>query len=90
MLHRDLKLSNIYLSKKMEVKIGDFSQAARLSSEGERRHSICGSSNYIAPDVLDGKKGHSYEVDVWYLGVIAYTLLFGKHPFETPDIKSSY
>lgn len=31
---------------------------------------ICGTPNYIAPEILDGKSGHSYEVDVWSLGVI--------------------
>jgi serine/threonine protein kinase len=37
-----------------------------------------------------GKKGHSYEVDVWSLGVIAYALLFGRPPFETNDVKATY
>ena len=30
---------------------------------------LCGTPNYIAPEVL-GKKGHSFEVDVWSLGCI--------------------
>ena len=30
---------------------------------------LCGTPNYIAPEVL-GKKGHSYEVDVWSMGCI--------------------
>lgn len=33
------------------------------------------------------KKGHSYEVDIWALGCILYTLLVGKPPFETMSLK---
>ena len=34
--------------------------------------------------------GHSYEVDYWAIGVIVYTLLIGKPPFETEDVKETY
>jgi polo-like kinase 1 len=51
---------------------------------------LCGTPNYIAPEILDGKDGHSYEVDVWSLGCIFYTLLIGKPPFETDNIKTTY
>ena len=37
----------------------------------------------IIPQVLDGKNGHSYEVDTWSIGVVLYTCLVGKPPFET-------
>ena len=50
---------------------------------------LCGTPNYIAPEVLN-KKGHSYEVDVWSLGCILYTLLIGKPPFETSCLKDTY
>ncbi|CAG9330164.1 unnamed protein product [Blepharisma stoltei] len=89
-IHRDLKLGNFFLSDKMEVKIGDFGLATKLEHDGERKRTICGTPNYIAPEVLDGKQGHSYEVDVWSLGVVAYTLLVGKPPFETSDVKTTY
>ena len=56
----------------------------------KKKRTICGTPNYIAPEILDGKSGHSYEVDIWSLGVIIYTLLIGKPPFETPAIKSTY
>ncbi len=36
------------------------------------------------------KNGHSYEVDIWSIGVIAYALLFGRPPFETNDLKLTY
>ena len=68
-IHRDLKLGNLFLNDEMEVKIGDFGLATRVEREGERKRTLCGTPNYIAPEVL-GKKGHSYEVDAWSLGCI--------------------
>lgn len=89
-IHRDLKLGNIFLTEDMNVKIGDFGLAAQLEFDGERKRTICGTPNYIAPEILEGKAGHSFEVDIWSLGVILYTLLVGKPPFETADVKSTY
>lgn len=74
----------------MEIKIGDFGLATKLEFDGEKKRTICGTPNYIAPEILDGKVGHSYEVDIWSLGVIIYTLLIGKPPYETPDVKTTY
>ena len=61
-------------------------------SDEERKTTICGTPNYIAPEILDGKYngGHSFEVDIWSIGVIMYTMLFGKPPFETKNIKLTY
>ncbi|EGR31190.1 protein kinase domain protein, partial [Ichthyophthirius multifiliis] len=89
-IHRDLKLGNLFIGEKMEVKLGDFGLATKLEFPGEKKRTICGTPNYIAPEILDGKVGHSYEVDIWSLGVIIYTLLIGKPPFETSDVKTTY
>ena len=89
-IHRDLKLGNLFLSGKMEVKVGDFGLATRVDFEGEKKRTICGTPNYIAPEILEGKVGHSYEVDIWSLGVVCYTMLVGKPPFETSDVKTTY
>lgn len=88
-IHRDLKLGNLFINDEMEVKIGDFGLATRVDYDGERKRTLCGTPNYIAPEVL-GKKGHSFEVDVWSLGCILYTLLVGKPPFETSCLKDTY
>lgn len=89
-IHRDLKLGNLFLTDKMEIKVGDFGLAAKIEFEGERKRTICGTPNYIAPEVLENKNGHSYEVDIWSFGVILYTMLIGKPPFETSDVKTTY
>lgn len=89
-IHRDLKLGNLFLGEHMEIKAGDFGLAAKLSHPSERKRTICGTPNYIAPEILDNQNGHSFEVDVWAMGVIMYTLLIGRPPFETASVKSTY
>ena len=89
-IHRDLKLANLFLSDKMQLKLGDFGLATKLEFEGERKRSLCGTPNYIAPEILDGKSGHSFEVDIWSIGVCIYILLIGKPPFETNNRKETY
>lgn len=89
-IHRDLKLGNLFLNKDMEIKVGDFGLATRVTFDGEKKRTICGTPNYIAPEVLSSRIGHSYEVDIWSIGVIIYTLLFGRPPFETSDVKRTY
>ena len=90
-IHRDLKLGNLFLTDKMKLKIGDFGLATKLDYDGEKKKTVCGTPNYISPEVIDaGMGGHSYEVDIWSIGIIIYTLLVGKPPFETNDIKLTY
>ena len=58
-----MKLGNLFLNENMEIKLGDFGLATRLEYNEEKKKTICGTPNYIAPEILEGK-GHSYEVDV--------------------------
>lgn len=91
-IHRDLKLGNLFLTSDMEIKIGDFGLATRLDNLYDRKRTMCGTPNYIAPEILTGQRGdgHSFEVDIWSTGVVMYTLLVGRPPFETEDVKDTY
>ncbi|KAF7355130.1 Serine/threonine-protein kinase [Mycena sanguinolenta] len=61
-IHRDLKLGNLFLDAHMNIKVGDFGLAALIETSGERKKTICGTPNYIAPEVLfDTANGHSFE-----------------------------
>lgn len=88
-IHRDLKLGNLFLNENLNVKIGDFGLATKIEFEGERKKTLCGTPNYIAPEILT-KKGHSYEVDIWSIGCVMFTLLVGQPPFETKSLKDTY
>ncbi|XP_019644926.1 PREDICTED: serine/threonine-protein kinase PLK1-like [Branchiostoma belcheri] len=88
-VHRDLKLGNFFLTENMDVKIGDFGLATNVEEGVELRRTICGTPNYIAPEVLQ-KKGHGFAADMWALGCAIYTMLTGKPPFETATLKDTY
>lgn len=62
-------LGNFFVSESMELKVGDFGLAAKLEPAGNRRKTICGTPNYLSPEVLN-KQGHGCESDVWALGCV--------------------
>ncbi|XP_048388019.1 serine/threonine-protein kinase PLK2b [Stegostoma tigrinum] len=88
-LHRDLKLGNFFVNESMELKIGDFGLAAKLEPVEQRSRTICGTPNYLSPEVLN-KQGHGCESDIWALGCVMYTMLLGRPPFETTNLKETY
>ena len=74
----------------MGLKVGDFGLAAQVFYNGERKRTVCGTPNYLAPEVLDTADGHSYEVDFWSIGVILYTMLLEKPPLRLLEVKQTY
>ncbi|XP_055903929.1 serine/threonine-protein kinase PLK4 [Eupeodes corollae] len=87
-LHRDISLSNLLLTKEMHVKIGDFGLATQLKTPLEKHMTMCGTPNYISPEVVS-RLSHGLPADVWGLGCMFYTLLVGRPPFDTDAVQST-
>ncbi|XP_069487205.1 serine/threonine-protein kinase PLK4 isoform X2 [Ambystoma mexicanum] len=87
-LHRDLTLSNLLLSSNMNIKIADFGLAAQLKMPTEKHFTMCGTPNYISPEIAT-RSAHGLESDVWSLGCMLYTFLVGRPPFDTDTVKNT-
>ena len=80
MVYRDLKPENILLDDKGHVKLTDFGLSKILEDESDKAFTICGTPQYLAPEVLL-KKGYNKAVDWWSLGCVMYEMLSGRLPF---------
>ncbi len=89
-VHRDLKLSNVLISdcETMRVKICDFGLAVRLEHPDEERFTMCGTPNYIAPEIA-GQHSYGFPVDLWAVGCLFYCMTTGESPFEDCDVAAT-
>ena len=55
-IHRDIKLENFLIDANDNVKIADFGLSAKLKYRDERKHTVCGTPNYISPELLTNAK----------------------------------
>lgn len=85
-MHRDLTLSNLLLTSSMNIKIADFGLATQLKMPSEKHFTMCGTPNYISPEVAT-RSAHGLESDVWSLGCMFYAFLTGRPPFDTDNVK---
>jgi len=92
--NRDIKLENTLLvlqkDKKPLLKLCDFGYAKHDQLDSIA-HSKVGTPGYTAPEVIECKDGSGYDgklADVWSAGVMLYTMLFARYPFERPEDKT--
>lgn len=86
--HRDLKLENILLADKQKsvVKLTDFGFVREFNPyKRQFLSTVCGTLVYMAPELLRKEKYSGFAVDVWSLGVILFTMLYGEMPFDEDD-----
>ncbi|KAK7328565.1 hypothetical protein VNO77_22676 [Canavalia gladiata] len=90
--HRDLKLENVLVDAKGNIKITDFNLCAlpqHFRADG-LLHTTCGSPNYVAPEILANRGYDGATSDIWSCGVILYVILTGYLPFDDRNLAVLY
>lgn len=89
-IHRDLKPANVFLTRRGGrrdfVKLVDFGVSKILAGGAQitRCGALLGTPNYMAPEQVLATRNVDHRVDLWAAGVILYTALTGRRPFEAP------
>jgi len=89
-IYRDLKPENILLTDEGHIILTDFGISKEgLEADDARTATFCGTPEYLAPEVLQGK-GYTKAIDWWSFGTLMFEMLTGLPPFYSQDVQQMY
>lgn len=88
-IHRDMKLENILINKKLQIKLTDFGLCVLKEEVDDVFYDEVGTARYTSPELLSGN-GYNESIDVWGVGIIMFMLLTGKYPFNGSKRRSIF
>lgn len=88
--HRDLKPENLLLDRDGNIKISDFGLANLTNNTDDLMSTVCGTPNYVAPEVIRDQGYNGFLADLWSCGIILYVMLSGHQAFDDPNVKALF
>lgn len=85
-IHRDIKCANILVTDAGQVQLGDFGVAGIIEGRFDKRSTVTGTLQWMAPELFDFHVSYGTEVDIWAFGSLAYEVATGLPPNATAAI----
>ncbi|EHY53500.1 Serine/threonine-protein kinase SCH9 [Exophiala dermatitidis] len=89
-VYRDLKPENILLDANGHIALCDFGLSKANLTQDDTTNTFCGTTEYLAPEVLLDEQGYTKMVDFWSLGVLVFEMCCGWSPFYAEDTQQMY
>ncbi|KZF19746.1 Pkinase-domain-containing protein [Xylona heveae TC161] len=89
-VYRDLKPENILLDANGHIALCDFGLSKANLAQDDTTNTFCGTTEYLAPEVLLDEQGYTKMVDFWSLGVLVFEMCCGWSPFYAEDTQQMY
>lgn len=89
-VYRDLKPENILLDANGHIALCDFGLSKANLTKNDTTTTFCGTTEYLAPEVLLDESGYTKMVDFWSLGVLVFEMCCGWSPFYAEDTQQMY
>jgi tRNA A-37 threonylcarbamoyl transferase component Bud32 len=88
-VHRDIKMENVLINDKKEVKLIDFGFSIIITKD-KTLNVFCGTPSYMSPELASKKEYVGQYADIWALGILLFIMLTGKFPFKSSDEKELF